>query len=64
MSKFDGGTKSHVHSLFHVIFVPSFLVSLPLGVMLRMHRSTTMNLEIASQILKKRTEKVRRVRVN
>ncbi len=60
------GYKSHiyVHSSFNIVFVPTSLASLPPGVMLHMHRSTTMNLEIASPILKKSTERVRQVRMN
>ncbi len=53
------GYKSHirVHSWFCIVFVPTFLASLPLGVMLRMHRGTVTNLEIVLSISKKTYQK-------
>ncbi len=72
-SKFDGDTftstlgyKSHirVRSLFRIVFILTSLASLPLGVMLRMRRSTATNLRIAPLISKEHTKKVRRARAN
>ncbi len=53
MSKLDGGTftsilcyKSHVHihSSFRIVFVPTSFISLPPGVMLRMHLRKVANI--------------------
>ncbi len=59
------GYKSDIHvcSSFHSVFISTSPISLPPGIMLRMHRSTTMNLEIVSLISKKHTEKLHWVRV-
>ncbi len=54
MSKFDVGTgyKSHmdVCSSFRIVFVPTPLALLPHGVMLHVHHSTAMNLDIVPPI--------------
>ncbi len=46
--------KSHIHvrSLFCIVSVPTALASLLPGIILRMHHSTTTNLEVALTISK------------
>ncbi len=57
---------SHVRicSSFRIVFIPSYHVLLPPGVMLHMHCNMKTNLEIAPLISKKCIEKVCRARVN